>query len=122
MTHFQRGEALLENLRTTEAVEELNQALKLDPGFAAAQSFRGFATPGPDGLKEMEAATLAAGSLPEAERALIEGNTANRRGDLEKAAARIAASSSWRRPTFSAITCSASSCLAIRNMPTRPRR
>jgi tetratricopeptide (TPR) repeat protein len=59
--------------------------LKLDPGFAAAKSFRGFATPGPDGLKEMEAATLAAATLPEAERVLIEGNAANRRGDLEQA-------------------------------------
>ena len=85
LTHFQRGEALLENLRTTEAVEEFNQALKLDPEFAAAKSFRGFATPGPDGLKEMEVATLAAATLPEAERVLIEGNAANRRGDLEKA-------------------------------------
>jgi tetratricopeptide (TPR) repeat protein len=33
----------------------------------------------------MEASTFAASTLPEAERVLIEGNAANRRGDLEKA-------------------------------------
>src|SRR5688572_9136801 len=76
LAHYQRGETLLENLRTTEAVEEFNQALTLDPDFASARSLKGASTPGPGGLKDMEAASAAATNLPEAERLLIEGGAA----------------------------------------------
>ena len=87
VTHFQKGEALLDNLRTEEAAEEFSQALKLDPDFQLARAYHGQATPGPDGLKEIESAKQSAASLPEAERVLIEGIAANRRGDLADARA-----------------------------------
>ncbi len=85
VAHFQKGEMLLDNLRTAEAAEEFSQALKLDPDFVLARAYHGQATPGPDGLKEIESARAAAGSLPEAERTLIEGIAANRRGDFANA-------------------------------------
>ena len=85
IAHFKKGELLLDNLRPAEAAEEFSQALKLDPDFVLARAYHGQATPGPDGLKEMEAAREAAGSLPEAERALIEGFAAERRGDFADA-------------------------------------
>ena len=87
VAHFQKGEALLDNLRTEEAAEEFSQALKLDPDFVLARAYHGLATPGPDGLKEIESAKEAAGGLPEAERALIEGFAAERRGDFANAKA-----------------------------------
>ena len=87
VAHFQKGETLLDNLRTSEAAEEFSQALKLDPDFVLARAYHGQATPGPDGLKEIESAREAAGSLPEAERTLIEGIAANRRGDFAQARA-----------------------------------
>ena len=85
VAHFQNGEMLLDNLRTAEAAEAFSQALKLDPDFILARAYHGQATPGPDGLKEIESAREAAGSLPEAERTLIEGIAANRRGDFANA-------------------------------------
>jgi tetratricopeptide (TPR) repeat protein len=85
IAHFKKGEVLFDNLRTTEAAEEFDQALKLDPDFVLAHAFHGLSTPGPDGLKEIEGAAAAAGSLPEPERVLIEGAAASRRGDLGKA-------------------------------------
>ncbi len=87
LAHFQKGEVLLDNLRTVEAAEEFTQALKIDPEFALARAYHGQATPGPDGLKEIEGAAAAAKNLPEAERTLIEGIAANRRGDLAQARA-----------------------------------
>src|SRR5688500_18820785 len=87
VAHFQNGEMLLDNLRTSEAAEAFSQALKLDPDFILARAYHGQATPGPDGLKEIESAREAAGSLPEAERTLIEGIAANRRGDFADARA-----------------------------------
>ena len=87
IAHFHKGQELLDNLRTTEAAAEFEQALKLDPDFASARAFHGLATPGPDGLKEIETAAAAAGSLPEAERVAIEGAVATRRGDVAKASA-----------------------------------
>lgn len=47
-------------------------------------------TPHESARKEIEAAAAAAGSLPEPERALIEGAAAGRRGDLAKATAAYA--------------------------------
>lgn len=90
LAHFQKGQELFDNLRTTEAAEEFAQALKLDPDFALAHVYHGLATPGPNGLNEMEAAAAAAARLPEPERMLIEGATAERRGDLAKSAAAYA--------------------------------
>jgi tetratricopeptide (TPR) repeat protein len=87
LTHFQKGQELFDNLRTAEAAEEFSQALKLDPNFALAHVYHGLSTPGPDGLKEIEVAAASSSSLPEAERTLIEGAAAGRRGDLAKASA-----------------------------------
>jgi tetratricopeptide (TPR) repeat protein len=81
VTHLQKGQALIDNLRQVEAAEELTAALKLDPGFALARTELGVVTPGPDGLKEMEAAAAGAKGLPEPERLMIEGALAVRRGD-----------------------------------------
>jgi len=82
LAHFQKGEMLVNNIRFTEAADELSQALKLDPDFALARAYHGLVTPGPDGLKELESAAQASASLPEAERTLIQGLAAERRGDL----------------------------------------
>ncbi len=87
--HFDKGHMLFENLRPADAVAELDQALKLDPDFVSARMLRGVVTPGPDGVKELEAAVVGAGSLPEAERLYIEGAAAVRRGDFEKAQASV---------------------------------
>ena len=81
VAHFQKGEALLDNLRTVEASQELTEALKLDPDFALAHDYHGQTTPGPEGLKEMETAADVAKNLPEGERSLIEGDLAVRRGE-----------------------------------------
>jgi tetratricopeptide (TPR) repeat protein len=82
IAHFEKGEALLDNLRTAEAADEFAEALKLDPDFILARAYHGQATPGPDGLEEMESAAAAASSLTEAERLLIEGMVTNRRGEF----------------------------------------
>ena len=83
--HLKKGEILQVNQRTPEAVAEFDAALKLDPDFVLAHVAHGSATPGPDGLKEIEAAASAAGALPPAERALIEGVLAQRQGEPGKA-------------------------------------
>lgn len=85
LAHFQKGEMLLDNLRTDEAAEEFSQALKADPAFVLARAYHGQATQGPDGLKEIEGAAASAQSLPEAERTLITAIAANRRGDFAEA-------------------------------------
>src|SRR6185503_16689202 len=83
--HLKKGEALLTNIRTSEAVAEFEQALKLDPDFVLAHAYHGQATPGPAGLKELESAASAASTLPEAERTLIQGILATRQGESAKA-------------------------------------
>jgi tetratricopeptide (TPR) repeat protein len=85
--HFKKGQELFDNLRTTEAAAEFNRALELDGQFILAHAYHGLSTPGPDGLKELEAAAAAAGSLPEPERVLIEAAAATRRGEQDKATA-----------------------------------
>ena len=87
VAQFKKGEALFDNLRTTEAAEAFAQALKLDSDFVLAHAFHGLSTPGPDGLKELDSAVGAAKALPEPERLLIEGLAANRRGEAAKATA-----------------------------------
>ena len=83
--HLKRGEALLVNLRTAEAEAEFAEALKLDSGFVLAHAYHGQATPGPDGLREVESAANAASSLPEAERTLVQGLLAARQGESAQA-------------------------------------
>ena len=68
--HFKKGRALTENVRNAEAVEEFNQALKLDPDFVSARAYLGIATFGGAGLKELEQANASAAGLPETERLL----------------------------------------------------
>jgi uncharacterized lipoprotein YmbA len=38
VAHFKKGEELFDNLRTTEASDEFDQALKLDSGFVLAHA------------------------------------------------------------------------------------
>jgi Flp pilus assembly protein TadD len=82
---MKEGEQLLENLRPVEAAAKFNDALKLDANFTLARAMHGQATQGPAGLKEIETAASAASGLPEAERMLIEGIQATRRGEPGKA-------------------------------------
>jgi len=90
LAHYQKGLTHLENARTAEGLEEMKQALALDPQFVSAKALHGTGVPGPEGVKEMEDALAAAASLPEAERLLIEAAVAQRRGDQVKAAAALA--------------------------------
>jgi tetratricopeptide (TPR) repeat protein len=83
--HFRKGGTLFDNLRTAEAAAEFTKALELDPDFALARALAGQNTPGPEGLKQMEQAAQAAASLPEAERAYIEGLLAGRRNEPDRA-------------------------------------
>ena len=86
---FDRGEILLNNLRPEEAVKAFDEALSHDPEFALARALRGQATPGADGLKQLEAAA-AMERVSDGERALIQGMLAARRGDGAEAKASYA--------------------------------
>lgn len=88
--HVKKGEELLDNLRPVDAAAEFDEALKLDPDFVLARALHGQATPGADGLKEIERAASAAAGVSEGERALIEGMLATRRGEAAKAEAAYA--------------------------------
>jgi len=81
IAQVQKGEALLDNLRPDEAAEAFAAALKLDPAFVLAQAEHGVATPGLEGLKEIEAAAAAAKDVSEGERALIDAFASQRKGD-----------------------------------------
>jgi tetratricopeptide (TPR) repeat protein len=85
IAHMKKGEALLVNVRAAEASAEFAEALKVDPVFVLAHAYHGQATPGPDGLREVEAAAGAASALPEAERTLVQGLLATRQGESAKA-------------------------------------
>lgn len=80
--HLKKGEVMLDNLRVDEAQREFDAALKLDPDFVLARAYHGQVTPGGEGLAELGKAAAAAGSLPESERALVQGFDAERRGDF----------------------------------------
>jgi tetratricopeptide (TPR) repeat protein len=82
--HFRKGQTLFENSRRPEAAAELDQALKLDPDFASARALHGAATPGADGVKELEQAEAQASSLSEPERVYIEALLVGRQGDVAK--------------------------------------
>jgi tetratricopeptide (TPR) repeat protein len=85
IAHIKKGEALLVNVRAEEARAEFAEALKLDSDFVLAHAYHGQATPGPEGLKEVEAAASAASALPEPERMLVQGLLATRQGESAKA-------------------------------------
>jgi tetratricopeptide (TPR) repeat protein len=80
--HFKKGEVLFDNLRTAEAQKEFEAALQLDPDFVLARAYYGQALPGAQGVSELEKAVGSAGSLPETERALVQGLSAERRGEF----------------------------------------
>src|SRR2546427_312418 len=82
--HFEKGRTLFENQRPAEAAAELDQALKLDADFALARALHGAATPGAEGVKELEQAATQSSSLPEPERVYIEALLAGREGDVAK--------------------------------------
>ena len=84
IAHMQKGEMLADNQRQDEARAEFAEALKLDPDFAAARAALGQSTPGPEGLKEIEAAA-ASKDISEPERLMIEGVLAGRRGETSAA-------------------------------------
>ena len=68
---FKKGRDLSDNLRTAEAVEVLDRALKLDPDFALALAYRGVAVPGPEGVKSLEEANAKAAAASKPEQLLI---------------------------------------------------
>ena len=70
--HFRKGRDLSDNLRQAEAVREFDQAVKLDPDFALALADRGTATPGAEGLKDLEDAKAKSASASKAEQLLID--------------------------------------------------
>src|SRR4051812_1542027 len=80
--HLKKGEVMLDNLRVDEAQREFDAALKLDPDFVLARAYQGQVMPGGEGLTEIAKAAAAANSLPESERALVQGFDAERRGDF----------------------------------------
>lgn len=84
--HFKKGRDLTENLRMPEATQALDEALKLDADFAQAHTYRGVATPGPEGVKEMERASELSAALPPAEKLVIDATLAGRRGEFAKSA------------------------------------
>ena len=85
--HVQKGEMLFDNLRVDDARKEIEEALRLDPDFVLAHVYHGQTLPGADGLAELAKAAAAAGSLPESERALVQGMDAEARGDFAGARA-----------------------------------
>lgn len=101
VAQFRKGEMLAVNSRVSEAAAAFEEALKLDPDFVLAHAYHGSATPGPDGLKELESAHAAASKLPEAERLYIDGLLGARRNDNTAARAAFTrltqvAPSDWR--------------------------
>jgi tetratricopeptide (TPR) repeat protein len=80
--HFDKGLALFENVRNSEARDEFEAALKLDATFVSAHAMLGGTIFGPDGLRELEQANTQAAKLPEAERAFIATAYNARRGDV----------------------------------------
>ena len=82
--HFKKGRDLSDNVRQAEAVQELDQAITLDPDFAQALAYRGVAVPGPDGLKDLEQASAKAGAASKPEQLLIGALLSGRQGDFAK--------------------------------------
>lgn len=78
---FGDGMVALDNFRTAEAIFDFERALEIDPGFVRAKAMLGSLKPGNDGLTLLKEASDAAGSLPEAERTLIQAMLANAQGE-----------------------------------------
>ena len=83
---FRAGRDFAENLRLPEATQALDEALKLDPDFAQAHTYRGFTASGSEGLKELERGVELSASLPQAERLVTEAFLAGARGESAKSA------------------------------------
>src|SRR5437870_6489439 len=54
---YHNGRDLLDNVRNSEGIAALKQAIELDPDFALAHAYLGSVLPGNEGLKELEAAS-----------------------------------------------------------------
>src|SRR3954468_1669694 len=80
--HFKKGRELSDNLRAPEAVQELDQALKLDPDFALALAYKGRSTPGPEGAAALDQANAKAASLPNEEKLFLSAMLATRRAEF----------------------------------------
>jgi Flp pilus assembly protein TadD len=85
--HFERGLSLSEHSRTSEAIEALRLALKVDPAFVSARALLGFHMPGEAGTRQIEQASQEADGLPEAECAFIRTLRARRVNDTKAAVA-----------------------------------
>lgn len=82
---FNRGRDLALNTRYSEAMKEMEAALKLDPKFAFAMAWLGSMTPGADGIAKLDEASKLAASLPPPERDSIDELRARTAGDRGKA-------------------------------------
>jgi tetratricopeptide (TPR) repeat protein len=82
--HFRKGRDLVDNQRPAEGVLELDQAVKLDPDFALGLAYRGLATPGADGVKDLEQASAKASAASKPEQLLIDALLSGRKSDLTK--------------------------------------
>ncbi len=77
---FEAGRDLVDNDRNAEAIDHFKKAIAADADFAQAHAYLGIATPGPDGMTELDKAKTLAAKLPEPERLLIEAAQAGRNG------------------------------------------
>jgi tetratricopeptide (TPR) repeat protein len=84
LAQFERGRALLENIREVEAAEALRAAIAADPSFALAHAYLGIAVAGPAGRPHIDRALELAPSLPESERLVISALAARRAGKVDE--------------------------------------
>jgi tetratricopeptide (TPR) repeat protein len=83
--HFKRGRDLTENSRFAEAVQEFDQALKLDPDFVMAMVYKANSTFGPEEIPALEQANAKAASLSKPEQLVVAATLAGRQNDFAKA-------------------------------------
>lgn len=81
---FKKGRDLADNLRAVEAVQEFDQAVKLDPNFALALAYRGTMAFGPEGLNDLEQASAKASAASQPERLMIDALLTGRQGEFAK--------------------------------------
>jgi tetratricopeptide (TPR) repeat protein len=81
---FKQGRELFENQRWPEAIEVFKKAIALDPDFAQAHAYLGFAMQGPERKDHLDKALASAAALPEAERLVIDETAALLAGDSNK--------------------------------------
>lgn len=70
-SHYEKALTLSESFRIPDAIEELNAALELDPGFVSASALLAFHTPARPGLERFEQVMQKLDDLPEAEQTFI---------------------------------------------------